>query len=159
MPEPQQRPGRSKQDYQTPPAFLAAVKRKFGFTEFGIDLAASRANAVTNLYYSEQVDSLQHRWTAGSARGPAWLNPPFARIAPWVERACIYRHRTDIFVLVPAGVGANWWAKSVHTIAAVYSLNGRLTFVGCDAPYPKDCALLHYGPSVEPGYHVWNWRV
>jgi hypothetical protein len=37
-------------------------------------------------------------------------------------------------------------------------LNGRLTFDGCAAPYPKDCILALYGPEIAPGYEVWNWR-
>jgi hypothetical protein len=33
----------------------------------------------------------------------------------------------------------------------------RLTFVGHTDPYPKDLALLLYGPSVSPGYEMWMW--
>jgi hypothetical protein len=42
----------------------------------------------------------------------------------------------------------------------VLLLNGRLAFMP-DKPawlYPKDCILCLYGPFVEPGYEVWNWR-
>jgi hypothetical protein len=38
----------------------------------------------------------------------------------------------------------------------VLGLNGRLTFKGTTAPYPKDCMLSVFG--VEPGFDVWSWR-
>ena len=44
MSVPIQKPGRSRQDYGTPPEFLAAVVARFGPLAF--DLAASRDNAV-----------------------------------------------------------------------------------------------------------------
>ncbi len=41
MTEPKQKPGRSKQDYGTPPEFLDAVKARFRIEAFDCDLAAS----------------------------------------------------------------------------------------------------------------------
>ena len=35
---PAQRPGRSRQDFETPPEFIAAVKRRLGINGFGFDL-------------------------------------------------------------------------------------------------------------------------
>jgi hypothetical protein len=43
---PAQKPGKSKQDYSTPIAFLDAVKKRFGLTAFDFDLAATKANAL-----------------------------------------------------------------------------------------------------------------
>lgn len=98
--------------------------------------------------------------------GWAWLNPPYANIRPWVARAygqsrgftTMRRKGANIAMLVPAGVGANWWRDYVDKKAMVWFLNGRLTFVGCETCYPKDCALLLYGPDVAPGYDVWHWQ-
>jgi hypothetical protein len=75
-------------------------------------------------------------------------------------------------MLIPAGVGSNWWRDYVHNKAMVLLLNGRITFGGCppnpktgkvDA-YPKDCALLLYSPEnkfyIDHGdaaYDVWSW--
>ena len=47
-------------------------------------------------------------------------------------------------MLVPAGVGSNWWKAWVHHKAYVFLLNGRITFVGQPTCYPKDCCLLYY---------------
>ncbi len=158
---PFQRPGRGKQDYSTPPEFLTAVKRLLGIEHFVWDLAASTENTVVpGLYCHEHDDSLKHTWHG--LAGWSWLNPPYANIAPWVEKA--YRESwgsAKIAMLVPASVGANWWLNWVHYKAMVLFLNGRLTFVGQTQPYPKDCALLLYGAERQQGwdsYCVWKWR-
>jgi phage N-6-adenine-methyltransferase len=154
---PIQKPGRSKQDYRTPVVFLEAVKRRFGITTFAIDLAASDENRVAPQYFTATEDALSQPWRAAD-RGWGWCNPPFANIGDWVEKA--YRESrlgAHIVMLLPAGVGANWWRDWVHGKAFVLLLNGRITFVGERDCYPKDCVLLVYGPDVAPGQDVWNW--
>lgn len=156
MTPPRQKPGRSKQDYGTPPEFLAAVKARLGIAEFAIDLAANEANACASVFYTEDMNALVQAWNCWA--GWCWLNPPFAQINPWVKKA--YRESRKgarIAMLVPAGVGANWWKQWVHAKACVLLLNGRITFVGETMPYPKDCALLLYGPEVVAQYEIWTW--
>lgn len=147
--------GESKQDYATPPEFIAAVKRRFGIRDFDHDLAASLENAKALRFFSEAVDSLAQDWSA--LRGDLWLNPPFANIAPWArkcaESGCSIDRR--IFFLVPAAVGSNWHAQHVDGHALVLLLNGRISFDG-KGPYPKDCCLAIYGAA--PGYEVWRWK-
>ena len=154
MAEPRQKPGRSKQDYGTPPEFLAAVKAYLRIEDFTMDLAADAENRVTQGYYDRHDDSLAKAWPA---RGWSWLNPPYARIGPWVQKA----YRTSQLgaktaVLIPAGVGSIWWREWVHHKCRVLFVSPRLTFVGCEDPYPKDCALLLYGRDL--GYDVWTWK-
>lgn len=152
---PPQKPGRSRQDYATPPEFIEAVKRRLGIAEFAVDLAADRDNSVANEFYTYTLDALKRDWVFN---GWDWLNPPFARITPWTTKAFEESRRgARIAMLVPAGVGANWWRDWVHGKAFVLLLNGRITFVGETMPYPKDCALLLYGPDIAPGYDVWTW--
>lgn len=162
-PMPRQKPGRSKQNYRTPPEFLNAVKYYFGIKDFAVDLAADRHNAVTAIYYDEQMDSLSMKWSGwGNGRDEfAWLNPPYDHIERWVKKAV--ECDRPIIMLVPASVGANWWKNYVHELAHVILLNGRITFVGCDTPYPKDCVLLVYNHTTwhahdVPFYQVWTWN-
>jgi len=160
MPQAQhrQKRGRSKQDYCTPEGFLTATKGFLGIEDFDIDLAASDENAVTGLYYTKEDDSLTRPWKRGD--GWNWLNPEFAYIRPWVERARQQRdeERAQTCMLVPAGVGSNWFSEFAHQQACVVFLNGRITFVGCPDPYPKDLMLLLYSPYQQPGYEVWRWK-
>jgi phage N-6-adenine-methyltransferase len=150
---PRQKRHRSKQDYGTPRIFLDAVERKFGPIAF--DLAARADNCVVPRFYSPAQDTLVQSWRVG---GLAWLNPEYTNIAPYVAKAVTAAAQgQQLVMLVPAGVGSNWWKRYVHERAKVHLLNGRITFVGCTDAYPKDCVLLEYGPDVEPGYVVWTW--
>lgn len=160
MTEPRQKPGLSRQDYGTPPAFLAAVKARLGIADFTMDLAADAANRVTDGYFDQHDDALAKPWPVD---GWNWLNPPYSRIGPWAQKA----YRTSRWegahtaMLIPAAVGSNWWREWVHEKCRVLFLNPRLTFVGCDAPYPKDCALLLYSAVAITGqgsYDVWTWK-
>jgi phage N-6-adenine-methyltransferase len=160
MAMPQQKPGRSMQDYQTPENFLAATKLKVGVETFAIDLAADEWNSAADLWYDEAQDSLKQPWYEPARGGWAWLNPPFGKLEPWVKKACtesLLGRESGIAMLVPAAVGSNWWRDWVHDRARVLLLNGRLTFVGQPTCYPKDCCLLLYGRFQQPGYEVWTW--
>lgn len=164
MTMPRQKPGRSKQDYQTPPEFIAAVKKRLGIVEFDYDIAASPINAQAADYITAEQDALAlTSWRFGD--GWNWLNPPFNNIGNFAER-CVHEWCGDnvrTAMLVPASVGSNWWRDYVHCCPDTLALflNGRLTFVGETMPYPKDCALVLYGganPSDDIIYDVWSWR-
>jgi phage N-6-adenine-methyltransferase len=155
---PKQKPGQSKQDYQTPPEFLAAVKNRLRIADFGLDIAASPENAVCSTFYTEEDNALDPR-CVWACEGWSWLNPPYANIEDWVFKAASEaRLGAYITMLVPASVGANWWRDFVNPYAYVSFLNGRLKFVGCKDYYPKDCALLLYTPWEFAGNEIWYWR-
>lgn len=169
---PRQKPGRSKQDYGTPQVFIDAVKGLLDIDNFEVDLAATASNTKAPFYYDVSVNSLEQPWHIGD--GWNWLNPPYANITDWVERAHYFAHHhgTSTAILIPAGVGSNWWRKWVHEKCLVMFLNGRITFdgtlpnpkTGKPDPYPKDCALLLYGVhplrDIRPaiGYDIWRWQ-
>lgn len=151
---PEQKPGRSKQDYETPDEFIVAVKGLLGIEGFTIDLAASYENSKAGAhFYSEAEDSLSMNWADSASSGWAWLNPPFSHIEPWARKCA--ESGIKIAFLVPAAVGSNWFRDWVDGKALVLLLNGRLSSDGI-APYPKNCILCLYG--VEPGYKVWDWK-
>lgn len=154
---PTQRPGRSVQTVATPAEFTRAVLNRLRQDDFKIDLAASLENRVTEEFISEEEDSFSVDWL--ERRGWCWLNPPFSNIRPWVTKAWASRCQfgTQIVVLVPAAVGANWWRDWVDGKAYITYLNGRITFVGHKHGYPKDCALLLYAPFLEGGSCTWKW--
>lgn len=152
---PRQQPGTSEQSVRTPKVFLDAVKLRLGIDAFAVDLAASRANTVATKFYSKRTNALVHPWVFD---GWNWLNPPYADIKPWVKKAyeeSLLGARTAM--LLPAGVGSNWWRDWVHGKARILLLNGRITFVGHATGYPKDLVLLMYEPGVVPAYEIWTW--
>ena len=157
---PKQKPGKSKQDYQTPKEFLDAVRDRLLIGVFAMDLAATKENSVALDYISleEGQDSLsdQQSWVS---EGWAWLNPPYSHIEPWVKKAAGEAdYGAHIAMLVPASVGANWWRDWVEPYAYIAFLNGRLTFPPETKPYPKDLALLLYTPWGFTGNEVWDWK-
>lgn len=186
---PAQQPGTSKQDYRTEAAFLAAAKHKLGIDAFSLDAAADDENACADLYYTKREDGLLQPWNPVvdpwgiPIGGWVWCNMEFGEIARWVEKAWREAREAEVpaqsALLVPAGVGSNWWRDWVHTKARVLLLNGRLCFIhnwattidpatlkeGNGPPrfytspplYPKDCCLLLYGPGIIGSYEVWTW--
>lgn len=145
--------GKSKQDYPTPPEFVRAVEARFGKLYW--DLAATAENSKTGIrFLSPKDNSLSIKWHLYA--GLLWLNPPFSNIAPWA-RKCRDEARmgAKILFLTPASIGSNWFRDFVHGEALVLALNGRITFVGHEQPYPKDCMLSGFG--FPPGFEVWNW--
>lgn len=153
---PAQRPHRSKQDYETPKAFIKAVERRFGSLAY--DLAASCYNVQAGRFFDENDDSLSQDWCA--LLGNLWLNPPFAHIAPWARKCRESTgHGRRILLLTPASVGSEWFARDVHGRALVLALRPRITFVGCDACYPKDLMLSVYSTALSdrPAFDTWRW--
>ena len=149
--------GKSKQDYETPADFIRAVERRFGPLVW--DLAAREDNAKAPYFITPEQDSLTVDWGTLVPRGNRFLNPEFAQIAPWAEQCAattLVPPLDRILLLVPASVGSVWFAEHVHEQAFVLALKGRLTFVGQEDPYPKDCILAVYGGFT--GFDVWDWR-
>ena len=168
MAMPQQKPGRSKQDYSTPKDFIAAVKRRLGITAFAHDFAADRRNRKAETFFSRKDSAFDYspeEWAvAASGRDRSrwgWLNPTFNDITPWANRASLCKDEGgQIAMLVPASVGSNWFRDHVDGQARVLALNGRHAFMP-DQPtwlYPKDCMLCLYSPAVKPGFEVWTWK-
>ena len=155
MAMPQQKPGRSKQDYQTPADLMAAVVKRFGFLQ--CDLAATEETARCSRFISPEQDSLKTAWDISTGRYQ-WLNPPFADIAPWAEKCMKEAERGAwILLLTPASVGSEWFRKYIHRNALVLALNPRLTFVGETTPYPKDCMISVFCERMT-GFDVWRWK-
>ena len=179
-PMPQQTPGVSKQNYRTPKAFVRAVKQRFKINRFSHDFAADSENTLAKTYFDEEMNAFGFsHWEDFCRDGWGWLNPPFANIGDWAAR-CVQTSDAggNVLLLVPAGVGANWFRDYVHEKAQVLFLNDRLCFIedwamtidpasvkrgnpqfySSPPLYPKDCLLAVYGPNVTPGYRVWNWK-
>ncbi len=162
------RKGMSRQDYQTDPAFIRAVVRVFGPISF--DLAAdanttqcARGPAGEKRHFDEQDDSLTQDWIEILGVN-LWLNPPFKKIVPWARKCAEWvlhpgRLATNLLFLVPAAIGANWYADHCFENCLTLALNGRLRFVGEKDDYPKDlmlCVFGHAGGCREFG--IWEWK-
>lgn len=173
MSEPQQKPGKSKQDYGTPPEFLGAVKRTFFFNEFDFDLAAHEGNKIVPAYYGRGSplgeNALSHKWS--EIPGNLWLNPPFGEIEGWIEYANYYTMNSKlqqrIYVLTPASTDTVWCRKFVYLQpnCKMIFLSPRIKFLGGPKtePYPKPLMLSVFdsgfrNPLFTAGQFHWDWR-
>lgn len=154
--------GKSKQDVETPPEFIAAVVPKFG--KIAVDLAATKANTKAPTFIGPETDSLTVRWHR--LVGLCWLNPPYANIAPWAQKCAVESTKgAEILFLVPASVGSNWFWDWVWEWSDVYSV-GRMVFANCydkkgnliTTPYPKDLILCHYPGVTKQSFQRWRWN-
>lgn len=179
MPMPEQKPGRSKQNYGTPKNFLDALKSKLGITKFTFDFACDEQNVKAERGWTEADNSLVQPlslWVARSAGGWGWLNPPYADIEPWVIKCLLASQKgAKIALLVPASVGSNWYRDFIHREHGVQTLllNGRLcfienwretinpktgTFYTSEPLYPKDCICVLFGTGEAYRADVWTWK-
>lgn len=162
----------NKQDYATPADLIAAVEQRYGKISF--DLAASWKNKKHSRYFAapgtldlkaEAKDSFAQDWCKLShtvePNTLLWLNPEFKRIEPWARKCRDSRdglvNGVRIAFLVPASVGSDWFKMHVWKQAWTDILNGRPCFDGKD-PFPKDCILSIFGPDMEPGIDIWQWK-
>jgi hypothetical protein len=154
------------QDWRTPPEFVEAVCRRFGGIDF--DLAAQAGHSVTGdieTSFTPEQDSLTQDWGAiyvpshDRPKCPVrFLNPPFRDLRPWAAKCETFRRFPFwTLLLVPASMGSLWWRDHVLGKCVADGVT-RMTFVGADAVYPKDLALLCYGYGVS-GSGFWDWRL
>lgn len=165
---PKQKPGRSKQNYQTPKNLFTAILKHLGISEFKHDFAADRFNTKAKTFWTKKDDSLAQKasvWVLLTRGGWGWLNPPFAKIGKWAKKClAVHKRGGKVALLVPASVGSNWYRDYIHQQpgVTVLFLNGRPSFDGI-AGYPKDCMLVLFDGDSRHDHRtftidVWTWK-
>ncbi len=158
---PAQNPGESKQDFETPADFMAAMEARFGKMDVDLSCRTDNAKAPFGYYFDQGVDGLEQNWALDFPDGNLWLNPEFGDIGPWARKCALearFMKRGRIFLLTPASIGSNWFARYVKGHAQVEGLSPRLKFVGAEQGYPKDLSLSIYGQGHD-GFGTWRWKV
>lgn len=166
----------SSGDIWTPWEFTRAVEATFNHP-LVVDLAASgKESAKAPIFITPEQDSLKWDWVQlyednrKGVSGALWLNPPYSNIAPWARKCADTYYedeRIELFLLVPASIGANWFWDHIWEYATVYSV-GRIAFDNCfdrksgqlvTTVYPKDLILAHY-TNTTPGRTLqrWPWK-
>ena len=115
-----------KDCWQTPLWLFDALDMEFGFW---LDAAASDRNALCQKYFTEADDSLSQEW---KSHGAIWLNPPYSKILPWVEKAADQsaKQHKAVVMLVPEDMSVGWFSKALQTVDEVRVItDGRLNFI------------------------------
>jgi hypothetical protein len=89
---------------------------------FDLDPATSlqRGRQIAPEFYTVAEDGLSREWF-----GRVWLNPPFSRIHPWVERM---RAHNNGILLCFSRTDATWFVDLARHCGAVYLLMRRMQF-------------------------------
>jgi len=90
-------------------------------------------------------DGLNSEW----AGDRVFVNPPYRRPLPWIEKAIVESKKgKTIVLLVKHDSSTQWWAKLHEAGAHFLPLLGRLHFNGgAPAPFPSVLVILY--PKVE----------
>lgn len=138
------RRGSSTDDWCTPPSLWAELPN-FDLDPAVPEVGGSPSWAKVKSAYTPSQDGLSQPW-----EGHVWLNPPYSKPAPWLERLSLHG---DGMALIFARTETGWWQEHVWPKAdLLLFLRGRLSFVraepsdeivGHNAPAPS--ALVAYG--------------
>jgi hypothetical protein len=143
----------SNQIVSTPPDFIAAVEKRFGKITF--DIAANEFNKKAESYLGPGSPIAENAFLEPwiELGDLAWLNPPFADIAPWAERCAKYRPRQRIALLVPATPCTNYFIEHVKPNAYVFEVTPRVF-----KKEIRDCFLALFEPAGYVGRETWQWK-
>lgn len=156
----------SIQERATPQSLVDQIAEQFG-VDFILDLAASEENRKTADFISEFQNALVSNWKAWLEECDcddlipnrcAWLNPPFKSVAPWMEKCKIESAKgCKIISLTLSSLGSNWYRHHVEGNALSLILRDRVTFVGCEDPFPKELMISLWGFGMT-GLGFWSWK-
>jgi len=113
-------------EWATPPAFVEALEAEFG--RFDLDPCAREATAKAEYFYTLADDGLAQAWF-----GQVFVNPPYSKPGPWVEKAIAETRRDPsirVRLLLPAATDVGWFHDLVLVHANVRFIRGRLRFLG-----------------------------
>ena len=171
----------AKDDWATPPAFMAVLAAEFTFT---LDVCADATNAKAPGWLEgphwelvadegECTCGLCARW----APHVCFLNPPYSDIKPWVEKAAMEATcGATVVALLPASHGNDWYALASRTTFEERRVRERIQFIhpaGCECKAcmesrtgsnTTDSFLFVWRPGGErwitrsPQVGLWSWR-
>ena len=112
-------------EWQTPDWLFKRLDAVF---HFEIDLAASAENAKCPRYLTTKTDALKQE--AWGDTFPAWLNPPYSDLMPWMEkirREINYRDAA-VVALLPVATSTHWFQHVWEAADWLLFFNKRIRF-------------------------------
>jgi hypothetical protein len=93
--------------------------------QFDLDVASSASPFVevpTKRFLTIADDSLKQDWI-----GKVWMNPPFSKVTPWIEK---WLDHANGFCLVPLSSNGRWITTLWESDAALTYLPTNMAFIG-----------------------------
>ncbi|MFK3873075.1 DNA N-6-adenine-methyltransferase [Pseudoalteromonas rhizosphaerae] len=103
---------------QTPQWLFAALNSQYHYV---LDAAATNKSALCERFYTPRNNALKKDWSADislfldapNSTPAAWLNPPYSKILPWVDKVIEQQHKGVLTtLLVPRDNRTEWWPAS-----------------------------------------------
>ena len=123
----------SRDDWETPPDFFAALHEEFHFT---LDACAQPETAKCAAYFTPEDDGLSRPWIAPEG-GAVFCNPPYSRRKKdkpgqedWIRKAAEEGQRPGavVVMLLPARTDTQAFHKYIYNKAETRFVKGRLRF-------------------------------
>lgn len=126
-------PTEDRDSWRTPPWLFAWLDDRFNFD---VDLAADKRNWLCPLFYTKEDDALSQDWRAKGGRG--FLNPPYSKIDPWVEKAVLAQVCGFLTVMVmPSCNGEDRFQHVFSYASEIIDIVGRVAFLTPDGKEVK----------------------
>ena len=146
----------SRDDWETPPEFFAALNEEFHFT---LDVCALPETAKCADYFTPEDDGLSRPWIAPRG-GAVFCNPPYSRRTKnspgqeaWIKKAAEEGKRPGAVgvMLIPARTDTLAFHEYIYHKAEIRFIKGRLRFrvngqTGDAAPFPS-MVVIFRGPE------------
>lgn len=103
-------------EHYTPVSIFEAMK-----LTFDIDVAApedtTKRNCPAKAYYTEKDNGLIQKW-----EGLVWMNPPFSKPSPWVEKFIEHGNGVALLVVSKSKWFRDIWEKADALVPTPYNL-------------------------------------
>lgn len=123
-------PKEERDEWKTPPWLFEWLDDRF---DFHVDLAATRANSHCSLFLTKQDDALSKDWHQLDNATKGFLNCPYSKIDPWVDKAIYEQQRGFLTVMViPSPNGEDRFADVFLHASEIIDIVGRVAFLRPD---------------------------
>lgn len=131
----------SSDHWETPNSVVRALEEEFG--RFDLDPCCREETAKASCFFTEADDGLEREWF-----GRVWLNPPYSKPGPWLEKAL---RETEagrarlVVALLPVRTDTQWFHSLVKNRAEIRFIQGRIKWIGWQGtpiPSPKDPSMV-----------------
>lgn len=115
---------------------------------FNLDPCASKDNHKCTYFFTKDQDGLQKNW--GGCR--VFCNPPYSKIAEWVEK-CFYESHKDntiVVMLIPVRTDTKYFHNYIYNHAEIRFIKGRLKFNNSKNSAPFPSMIVIFGGNNDP---------
>lgn len=115
--------------WRTPPSVIDYVKKRWG--KIGVDLCASKENAVASNYFSESDSMLNiSKSDLKFVGGLLWCNPPYSNPLPFTKKCAeLASECTTVIMLLNLDTSTKWFDVIDKHATGIYPITGgRVSF-------------------------------